>query len=116
LHEPGERPLSLQEISKVIETAWAGRQLQQRYPQVLTLTVTAKGQVTLRKDVLRHLGVSPGERLAVELLPNGEARIRQAKSGGSIEDFIGFLEDPDGVKLTIDQIKEITEDGWARRR
>jgi bifunctional DNA-binding transcriptional regulator/antitoxin component of YhaV-PrlF toxin-antitoxin module len=27
-----------------------------------TLTVTAKGQVTLRKDVLEHLGVHPGER------------------------------------------------------
>jgi len=24
-----------------------------------TLTVTAKGQVTLRKEVLRHLGVAP---------------------------------------------------------
>jgi len=26
------------------------------------LTVTAKGQVTLRKDVLEHLGVHPGEK------------------------------------------------------
>ncbi|MFN9685015.1 MAG: AbrB/MazE/SpoVT family DNA-binding domain-containing protein, partial [Cyanobacteriota bacterium] len=25
-----------------------------------TLTVTAKGQVTLRQDLLRHLGVQPG--------------------------------------------------------
>jgi hypothetical protein len=25
-----------------------------------TLTVTSKGQVTLRKDVLDHLGVQPG--------------------------------------------------------
>ena len=28
-----------------------------------TLTVTAKGQVTLRKDLLKHLGVHPGEKL-----------------------------------------------------
>jgi hypothetical protein len=28
-----------------------------------TLTVTAKGQVTLRKDVLEHLGVHPGEKI-----------------------------------------------------
>ena len=27
-----------------------------------TLTVTAKGQVTLRKDILKHLGVQPGEK------------------------------------------------------
>jgi hypothetical protein len=28
-----------------------------------TLTVTAKGQVTLRKDLLNHLGVRPGEKI-----------------------------------------------------
>ena len=27
-----------------------------------TLTVTAKGQVTLRKDLLEHLGVRPGRK------------------------------------------------------
>ena len=36
-----------------------------------TLTVTAKGQVTLRKNVLRHLGVSPGQQIEVVLLPEG---------------------------------------------
>ena len=35
------------------------------------LTVTAKGQVTLRKDILRHLGVSPGDRITVDKLPDG---------------------------------------------
>jgi hypothetical protein len=28
-----------------------------------TLTVTAKGQVTLRKDLLKHLGVHPGAKI-----------------------------------------------------
>jgi bifunctional DNA-binding transcriptional regulator/antitoxin component of YhaV-PrlF toxin-antitoxin module len=36
-----------------------------------TLTVTAKGQVTLRKDLLEHLGVRPGEKIAVDKLPDG---------------------------------------------
>jgi len=36
-----------------------------------TLTVTAKGQVTLRKDLLRHLGIEPGEQVAIEKLPDG---------------------------------------------
>lgn len=42
------------------------------------LTVTAKGQVTLRQAVLDHLGVKPGERVDLELLPNGRAELRQA--------------------------------------
>lgn len=36
-----------------------------------SLTVTSKGQVTLRKDLLAHLGLRPGQRLDVELLPGG---------------------------------------------
>ena len=39
-----------------------------------TLTVTAKGQVTLRKDVLEHLGVHPGEKITVNKLPDGGLR------------------------------------------
>ncbi|MEA0672209.1 AbrB/MazE/SpoVT family DNA-binding domain-containing protein, partial [Xanthomonas campestris] len=27
-----------------------------------TLTVTARGQVTFRKDVLQHLGIRPGDK------------------------------------------------------
>jgi len=35
-----------------------------------TLTVTAKGQVTLRKDLLEHLGVGPGDKIKL-IQPNG---------------------------------------------
>ena len=30
------------------------------------LTVTTKGRVTLRKELLAHLGIHPGQRLEVE--------------------------------------------------
>ncbi len=56
-----------------------------------TLTVTAKGQVTLRKDLLKHLGVHPGEEIAVEKLPDGRIEVRAAGSTGRISDaFISF--------------------------
>ncbi len=32
---------------------------------MITLTVTAKGQVTLRKDLLQHLGVEPGQKIEI---------------------------------------------------
>jgi len=32
-----------------------------------TLKVTERGQVTFRKEVLRHLGVRPGERIELNL-------------------------------------------------
>src|ERR1700760_69342 len=41
-----------------------------------TLTITAKGQVTLRKDLLKHLGVQPGETVTVNKLPDGAIEVR----------------------------------------
>ena len=55
------------------------------------LTVTAKGQVTLRRELLRHLGLSTGDRIIVDLLPEGRAEIRAAKGDGEIDGFFGCL-------------------------
>jgi len=52
-----------------------------------TLTVTAKGQVTLRKDVLQHMGVRPGEKIVVDKLPDGELTARAAKPSGDMFKF-----------------------------
>jgi antitoxin PrlF len=77
-----------------------------------TLTVTAKGQITLRKEVLQHLGVGPGQKVEVELLPSGRVEVR-AKPKGSIEDFIGCAHRPGTKPLTIEEINEIAAEGWA---
>jgi AbrB family looped-hinge helix DNA binding protein len=47
-----------------------------------TLTVTAKGQVTLRKDVLAHLGIHPGDKITVEKLPGGRLEVKPARLVG----------------------------------
>ena len=77
------------------------------------LTVTAKGQVTLRKEVLQHLGVQPGDKIVTELLPNGKVEIHAAKRSGSIENFIGLLSRPDQKPLSVEEVNEIIADGWA---
>ncbi|MET3595908.1 bifunctional DNA-binding transcriptional regulator/antitoxin component of YhaV-PrlF toxin-antitoxin module [Mesorhizobium shonense] len=41
-----------------------------------TLTVTARGQVTFRKDVLKHLGIQPGDKIRLDLLPDGRAELK----------------------------------------
>jgi hypothetical protein len=40
-------------------------------PMRSTLTVSAKGQVTLCKEMLPHLGVASGEMVVVDLLSDG---------------------------------------------
>jgi bifunctional DNA-binding transcriptional regulator/antitoxin component of YhaV-PrlF toxin-antitoxin module len=80
---------------------------------VPTLTVTAKGQITLKQELLRHLNVSPGEKIHAEKLPDGRLIIHAEKPSGSIKDFIGFLKQEHGPKLTISEINQIAADGWA---
>lgn len=81
-----------------------------------TLTVTAKGQVTLRKDVLEHLGVHPGEKIAVDKLPAGRIEVRAAKSAGSITGVFGILKRKKGKRLSIEEMNRISARGWAGKR
>lgn len=79
-----------------------------------TLTVTAKGQVTLRKDLLEHLGVHPGEKVVVEKLPDGRIEVKAAKPTGKISDLFGSLKDKwKGPALSIEAMNEIIARGWA---
>jgi bifunctional DNA-binding transcriptional regulator/antitoxin component of YhaV-PrlF toxin-antitoxin module len=81
-----------------------------------TLKVTAKGQITLRTDLLKHLGVRPGEKIAVEKLPDGRIEVKAARPAGKISEVFGYLKDEKGPSLTIDEINEIAEKGWVGRR
>jgi len=81
-----------------------------------TLTVTAKGQITLKKDLLKHLGVRPGEKIDADKLPDGRLMVRASAADGTISDFIGCLSKRGGPKLTIDKINEIAKQGWAKAK
>jgi AbrB family looped-hinge helix DNA binding protein len=81
-----------------------------------TLTVTAKGQVTLRKDVLDHLGVRPGEKITVDKLPGGRIEVKAARPNGKISDVFGFLKRDKGPTLSIEEIGRIAARGWSGRR
>lgn len=81
-----------------------------------TLTVTAKGQITLKQELLRHLNVSPGQKVGVDMLPDGRLLVRPVTKTGSIAEFSGCLAKQGTPRLTIAQIKKITEDAWAGKR
>lgn len=77
------------------------------------LTITAKGQVTLKQDLLKHLGVRPGEKIEADKLPDGRIVVRAAPQDGTIADFIGCLSEPGGRKLTIEEMNKVASQGWA---
>ena len=81
-----------------------------------TLTVTAKGQVTFRKDVLQHLGIKPGEKIELDLLPDGRGMLKAARPGGTIKGFVGLLAGRTKKVATIEEINRAAEKGWTGKK
>lgn len=80
-----------------------------------TLSVTARGQVTFRKEILQHLGIQPGEKIELHLLPDGRAELRAAQPKGSFRDLRGVLRGKtNGARLSIDEINEAIAEAAAR--
>ena len=80
-----------------------------------TLTVTARGQVTFRKDVLQHLVVHPGEKIELDKLPDGRVALRAARPSGKIDHFLGLLAGKTRKVATLKEINEAAAAGWAGR-
>jgi antitoxin PrlF len=81
-----------------------------------TLTVTARGQVTFRKDVLQHLGIEPGEKIELDKLPDGRVTLRAMRPAGTIDGFVGLLAGKTKKVATLEEIDEAAKAGWAGRR
>jgi bifunctional DNA-binding transcriptional regulator/antitoxin component of YhaV-PrlF toxin-antitoxin module len=81
-----------------------------------TLTVTARGQVTFRKKVMEHLGVKPGGKVEIDLLPDGRGIIRAARPAGKIQNFFGVLAGKTKKVATIEEINEAAARGWAGKK
>lgn len=81
-----------------------------------TLIITAKGQITLTPELLRHLNLVPGQKVDVNNLPDGRLMLQPSTRTGSIAAFSGCLAKKGAPKVTIAQIKKITEEAWAGKR
>lgn len=80
------------------------------------LTVTARGQVTLRKEVLQHLGISPGDKIELDLLPDARGMLKAAQPSGTIGDFVGLLAGRTKKVATLEEIHEASEQAWAGKK
>lgn len=80
------------------------------------LTVTARGQVTFRKEVLQHLGIKPGEKIELDLLPDGQGILKAARTTGKIDGFVGLLAGRTKKVATIEEINEAAALGWAGKK
>jgi len=80
---------------------------------MVKLKVTSKGQVTLKKEVLNHLGIKPGDEMEIDLLPQGRVAIYAVERKLPIESIFGMFKNEEGLHFTIDEINEAIAAGWA---
>lgn len=80
------------------------------------LTVTTRGQVTFRKDVLQHLGIRPGEKIEMDKRPDGEVVLKAARPTGKIDAFLGLLANKTSKVATLEEINDAAAAGWAARK
>ncbi|MDE9544151.1 AbrB/MazE/SpoVT family DNA-binding domain-containing protein [Xenorhabdus bovienii] len=77
------------------------------------LSVTTKGQITLKRDLLQHLGVKAGEQINLEKLPDGEIRISAAHPTDNIDNLFGILAGKTKKIATVEEINEAIASGWS---
>ena len=77
------------------------------------LTVTARGQVNLRKEVLQHLGIKPGDKMELDLLPGGKGVLHAAKPAGTMEGFVGLLAGKTTKVASLEEIDQAIAQAWS---
>jgi bifunctional DNA-binding transcriptional regulator/antitoxin component of YhaV-PrlF toxin-antitoxin module len=77
----------------------------------LELTVTSKGQVTLKQAVLDHLNVKPGQKISVLLLPDGRVEISAPETGYDINSLRGALRRPGQRRVSLEEMQAAIETG-----
>jgi bifunctional DNA-binding transcriptional regulator/antitoxin component of YhaV-PrlF toxin-antitoxin module len=75
-------------------------------------TITAKGQITMNKDIMGHLGVQSGDRILFKKLSNGTVVIEPEKDLYPIESLFGILGKA-RVHLTDAEMKTAIEEAHA---
>jgi bifunctional DNA-binding transcriptional regulator/antitoxin component of YhaV-PrlF toxin-antitoxin module len=75
------------------------------------LTITSKGQITLRRELLQYLGIAPGQQVEIHKQANGVLTL-QAKAPEGLEAFAGCLPAPPKA-LSVDEMNDIIAKSWA---
>lgn len=79
-----------------------------------TLTVTAKGQITLRRELLQFLGIGPGQQLEVDKLTQGVLALH-AKTPQGLDAFVGCLPPP-AKALSVEDMNDLVASAWADQK
>ncbi|MDR1889589.1 MAG: AbrB/MazE/SpoVT family DNA-binding domain-containing protein [Zoogloeaceae bacterium] len=76
-----------------------------------TITLSTKGQFTINKTLMEHMGVRGGEKIQVTKTPDGGLKIMPDRSKGSLMDLACSIKTD--VHLTDEELEECIADCYA---
>jgi len=82
----------------------------------MDITLSGRGQFTLNKGLLEHLGVKPGEQVSIHKMPDGKLEISARKDKLTIADAKALFRKliPDNkIHVTIDEMNEAIAQCYA---
>ena len=66
--------------------------------------------------MLQHLGVNPGDKIELDLLPGGRGLVQAARPTRSIKSYVGLLAGSTEKVATVEDISDAAARGWAGRK
>lgn len=78
------------------------------------LTIAAKGQVTLRRAVLDHLGLKPGDKVGVSLTRDRRVELAPMSAAHDVSGASGLLRRPGQRRISLQEMQEAIEAGRTR--
>jgi bifunctional DNA-binding transcriptional regulator/antitoxin component of YhaV-PrlF toxin-antitoxin module len=81
----------------------------------MEMTITGKGQFTLNKGLMEHLGIRPGEKVSVTRTPEG-LNVTAVKNKLSIDEVLQKIDTIMGnrdITSSIDDINHAIAEGYA---
>lgn len=76
-------------------------------------------EVKVSVEIVEHLGLMPGESIDVDFWSNGTVNLHLERRTREVDSVAGLLRDRPRKRrkpLSLKQIKNAIEDGWAERR
>ncbi|MFB2550635.1 AbrB/MazE/SpoVT family DNA-binding domain-containing protein [Ensifer soli] len=77
------------------------------------LTVTEEGQVTLRQELLQHIGVHAGDSVEIDLLPGGVMTIRPPIDPERLRRYFDVRTEDASSFFSLDEIRAAMDAAWV---
>ncbi|MDR0529491.1 MAG: AbrB/MazE/SpoVT family DNA-binding domain-containing protein [Zoogloeaceae bacterium] len=76
-----------------------------------SITLSTKGQLTINKSLMEHMGTKGGEKMHVTKTADGGIKILPDRNRGSLMDLAGSI--PSNIHLSDEELEQCIADSYA---